>query len=569
MQRTALKLASRPDTDDDSGVENSPTSANTNTKPASGDGNLATSMATEIKMAQKHNDGKGKQDFIIGVVTTGAPQNETGDHTSEEHSKQSDDTDDVEDVDRYAEAPNISKDVGLPQINKEAVDDMNNNFSMLEEKYSWMDSDNKVLLIFWFVYYTITGFLVVLCLLLPLVLFHLLLMLFFFFIYILTCGAWCFGKFQSFMEFYRTFVGTQRINLCLVSMKKRGIFWHIWNRIILFYQNIEVILYTRKENSPFGICKIYQGLFGNNFPFLEGIAISDNYNHSWKEITSFNNRRLGWGVGVQYHSDITTYCLPQVLDSNDSRHLIARDLTFIALDWSDMPENKRNYDTNNLVSEIYKRMSAINKNTKQINEAYYPGFLWYYICNGELLSGQDLAYVGDDMGAMSITNPKFTHFLFGNNALLRDLYKRVCEHAQLFQRVAPSEKLRKIERYCAKIGLSRNYGLMIVAINIIFAGGRGNTRKLIKMISNCQEKEKPETVEKYWKVIENDIKNDTNFFVLESLRFVYLGLCVFWGLFILCLWRSLLWSTACVLHLTATTKHRHKKHLRTTQNKYK
>ena len=430
----------------------------------------------------------------------------------------------------YIEAPNIEQANANPQISKEVVDEINKNFAQLEKQYQWMFDGSKLQRAFWGMYYAISGFLVVLCLLLPLMVFQGLLMLFFFIVYIFTCRALCCGKYKTFMSFYRTFIGKQRIKLCQVSMDKRGLFWHIWNRIILFYQNFEAISYTGKNGSPFGICKIYQQLFGNNFPFLEGIAISDDYNHSWKQITSFKNRRLGWGVGLQYHQDITSYCLPHVLDSNDARHLISRDLTFLALDCSDMPEEKqRNYDTYNLIEEIHQCMSAIGKNTQQINEAYYPGFIWYYICNGELLSGKDLAYVGNNIAALSITNPHFTQFSFGNNALLRELYKGVYGYSKLFQRVAPRKKLEKIEDYCRNIGLHRKYGLMIVAINILFAGGRGGARKVIKMITNCANTEKPTKIQQYWKVIENDIKDNSNFFVLESFRF-----CFCWCMWVYC-----------------------------------
>ena len=70
---------------------------------------------------------------------------------------------------------------------------------------------------------------------------------------------------------------------------------------------------------------------------------------------------------------------------------------------------------------------------------HYPGYIWYYVCNGEFsLTGEDLAFISDNITAVSMVHPTFSQFLFGNNAFLRVIYQSVIQHSEIFKRVAPN-----------------------------------------------------------------------------------------------------------------------------------
>eukprot|EP01084_Bolivina_argentea_P247061 413369_1 len=218
-----------------------------------------------------------------------------------------------------------------------------------------------------------------------------------------------------------------------------------------------------------------------------GIAIT-NYDEIYQDIYTINNTRNGTFAGIEIGSkcDNIKYLMPQILNKNDSRHKIAKDIANI-LCQSGININHHNKQCllpNNYLNE-YWNVSAL-KSYHTIGVLHYAVHLYFIL--GAVLTKHELKileYIGKK--ALFITFPDWLHFLFGYNYSGRCFYDIIQKMKVLFIKYGnlnsrqhrSLNKYQQVIQYCNKYNINVDIGLNCCAMLLIVPGGRSFFSKAI------------------------------------------------------------------------------------------
>ena len=384
-------------------------------------------------------------------------------------------------------APSMEKSgIERPKITKETVDLLHSNWEILVNRYEWQFSENRCVLFFYKFYYFIMGLLVVLCLTIPFLLFELLVVVVLFCFYILSFGL-CRRSlgYETFGDYYRTFLGNSRIYLCSVPKSKHNILWLFGDMVIMFFQFVDIVKEGLNHRLHFHM-KDYQRLFGPVFPFLQCICVS-NYQDCYDVIHDMKSQRDYCGVGWNYSKEMEYYLLTHVFANNDARHEIARDIIYIITQQDSNDPNDAS--PMNLIQSTKKKLSKSKLgNEKGLKQAYMQAIIWYYICDGTELTTEELELVSPKRHQYVIL-PSWLQFLFGYNAGLRKLYFYAKKYGELFRKKG-GKKYKNLVEYCNKHSINIELALLSVGIQIIFPNIRHASDKIIDRSKKHPIKEK-------------------------------------------------------------------------------